>query len=191
MPSPHPPSGPGLQPGANRCPQTPTDQCNSQLAYHILLVHTFHMQHIPFIFIEGTRFATNVARVRSIRSARHSKMYATTDAPPCVQHKGDGCSMANTPVEHQKHFPETLYLTFPDSPLLRIRVAVGCPLGLINLGDAKTARWLLGRSPNPDCNLTVWVCSVLRVHFYMYVMRSIAYTAWEAINRAFNVLCPL
>ena len=114
VPSPHPQSGPGLQPDANRCLQTPTDLCNSQLAYHILLVHTFHMQLIPFISIEGTLSATNVARVLLIRSARHSLMYATRDAPLCVRPKEDACLMANTTVGPIKHSPESPHLIFPD-----------------------------------------------------------------------------
>jgi len=52
----------------------------------------------------------------------------------------------------------------PDSPHSLGWVADGRPLEVIDLGDAEMARWLPGRSPNPDCNLTVWVCSILKGH---------------------------
>ena len=47
-----------------------------------------------------------------------------------------------------------------------------------------------GPFAQPRLQPHLWVCSVLMAHFYMYVMRSIAYTAWEGIiKRAFQVCC--
>ena len=61
------------------------------------------------------------------------------------------------------------------------------PPDLINHGDAEAARWVQEPFAQTRLQVNLMARSVSMAHFYMYVMRSIAYTAWEGIvaKRAF------
>ena len=58
----------------------PTDQCKSLLTYPTLLEDKFRTQHMPSIFIEGTRFATNVVPPLPSSLTRPSQNLAPTSA---------------------------------------------------------------------------------------------------------------